>query len=80
MSMSEEYTFGSFSPVGDSGCAFCSNRLDLDDPDNYREVISWVHGPKLDGPVLREQTGRMAHKDCIDKLRQGQAPDQEKLL
>lgn len=61
-------------------CAFCDKRANPDDPDLYREVLSWVHGPKLDGPVLRERTGKVAHKDCVDKLRAGQAPDQEELF
>lgn len=61
-------------------CAFCGHRADPDDPDNFREVVSWVHGRKLDGPVLREQTGRVAHAECVEKVRAGQSPDQEKLL
>lgn len=61
-------------------CAFCPREIDPDGEDIYREVQSWVHGPKLDGPVLREQTGRIAHGDCIRKLIEGQAPDQEMLI
>ncbi len=61
-------------------CAFCFNKVDQDDEENYREVVSWVNGPKLDGPKLRRQTGSMAHKVCVDKLVQGQAPDQEGLF
>lgn len=57
-------------------CAFCSEFVDPESPDTYREVTSWVHGPKLDGPKLRDQTGRMAHKSCIDRLVSGQSPDQ----
>ena len=49
-----------------------------DDPDaTYHEVVSWVTGPKLQSPVLRAQTGRIAHKTCIDKVLNGQSPDQE---
>lgn len=61
-------------------CSFCFDPVDPDNPDTYREVVSWVHGPKLDGPVLRGQTGNMAHKECIDKIKAGQTPDQEPLL
>lgn len=61
-------------------CAVCGEPLVLDDPDNYREVKSWVHGPKLQSPVLRQQTGQQAHKDCIEKMVAGQSPDQEKLI
>ena len=62
-------------------CAMCGIMLtsqDLDDPDAiYREVSSWVTGPKLQSPVLRLRTGRIAHKTCIEKLLDGEAPDQE---
>ncbi len=62
------------------GCGNPITAKQLDDPDAlYREVTSWVHGPKLQGPVLREQTGRLAHKDCIEKLINGESPDQEKI-
>lgn len=62
-------------------CAFCPNKIEAgDESELFREVRSWVHGPKLDGPVLREQTGRVAHKACVEKLMDGQAPDQETLL
>lgn len=61
-------------------CPFCTNPVDPDDPDNYQEAVSWVTGPKLDHPVLRERTGRVAHQTCIDKLVDGQAPDQETLI
>ena len=61
-------------------CKFCFERVNIDDPETYHEVKSWVNGPKLDGPKLREQTGRYAHKSCIDLLVAGQAPDQERLF
>jgi len=67
-----------------SSCALgCGNPItpeELDDPEAvYREVTSWVHGPKLQGPVLRTQTGRLAHRACVQKLIDGEAVDQEKL-
>lgn len=61
-------------------CVFCHQPVDLDDSENYREVLSWVNGPKLDGPVLREQTGRVAHKKCVDNMVHGQAADQPELF
>ncbi len=61
-------------------CEFCKKPVDLDNTDNYREVVSWVTGKKLDGPVLRRQTGLIAHHECIKKQILGQAPDQEQLL
>jgi hypothetical protein len=57
-------------------CAFCPRPVNEDDEFEYREVSSWVNGPKLDGPKLREQTGRVAHYDCVMNLVHGQAPDQ----
>lgn len=61
-------------------CTFCPDPVDETGEDVYREARSWVTGPKLDHPVLREQTGRVAHGDCIRKLIQGQAPDQEPMI
>lgn len=63
-----------------ASCAFCPEPLDADDVTVYHEVKSWVTGPKLDGPVLREQTGVLAHKSCIENLMHGQAPDQPVLF
>jgi hypothetical protein len=61
-------------------CKFCLNGLDPDAEDTYHEVKSWVNGPKLDGPKLRERTGRLAHKSCIDLLVAGQDPIQPRLF
>lgn len=61
-------------------CAFCNRAVDPDDPTNYRQVTSWVHGPKMDGPVLREQTGRVAHELCVQKVKDGIAPETEPLF
>jgi len=68
---------------GPSGCAFCHGDITADELDNpdliYREVASWVTGPKLQSPVLREQTGRVAHVKCVHKVLEGVAPDQDDL-
>lgn len=62
-------------------CALCFQAItpaQYDDPDAiYREVSSWVTGPKLQSPVLRAPTGKIAHKKCIKKILDGEAPDQE---
>ena len=79
MSMQEEEAQG-MSHFVIAECHVCGQQVDVDDHENYREVRSWVNGPKLDGPVLREQTGQYAHKACIMKLINGQAPDQEELF
>jgi len=64
-------------------CCLCFEVLtpeEVDDPDaTYREVSSWVTGPKSQSPVLREQTGKIAHAKCINKVIDGQSPDQEPL-
>ena len=57
-------------------CDLCGKGVDPDNDETYHEVKSWVNGPKLDGPKLRERTGRLAHKHCIDAMVAGQAPDQ----
>lgn len=62
-----------------SRCAFCNRPVEADDVETYHEVIAWAHGPKMDSPVLRQQTGQLACKNCINKMKQGQAPDQEGL-
>lgn len=61
-------------------CAFCGEPVDKDDPGVYRKVESWVHGPKQDSPVLRQQTGWYAHPECIEKAINGQSPDQEPIF
>lgn len=61
-------------------CAFCPVVVDEENSENYREVSSWVNGPKLDGPKLRDQTGRVAHKHCVENITLGQAPDQPELF
>lgn len=63
-----------------ASCWFCNKYVDQSDPDKiYREVTSWVTGPKLQSPVLREQSGRVAHKECVENQVAGQAADQPTL-
>lgn len=61
-------------------CSLCEKTIDLDDETNYYEVRVWVHGPKQDGATARSRTGEVAHADCISLLKDGQAPDQERLF
>ena len=61
-------------------CALCPNQVSSSDEDAFQEVVSWVHGPKADGAVLRSHTGRVAHADCVRKKQEGQAPGQETLF
>lgn len=61
-------------------CEFCFKPVNDDDPDMMREVTSWVSGPKLDHPVMREQTGRIAHGECVRMVINGVAPGTEPLF
>lgn len=64
-------------------CGLCHIELtdaEIDDPNAiYRQVSSWVTGPKLQSPVLRSQTGAVAHRSCIEKVINGQSPDQQSI-
>lgn len=62
-------------------CAFqCGNPVNRWDQSTEHEVTVWVSGPKKDGAKLRRETGRVAHKGCVHKAMQGQAPDQTELF
>jgi hypothetical protein len=61
-------------------CFFCGDPVNQDAPDLFQEVSEWVSGPKKHGAVLREYTGNVAHGECVEKLKAGQAPDQEPLF
>jgi hypothetical protein len=54
--------------------------VNTDADENYRQVTVWVNGPKRDGAVLREETGAVAHKHCVDLMKAGQSPDQTELF
>lgn len=62
-------------------CPFCFKGFTVEeakDPDmTYREVTSWVTGHKSQSPVMRETSGRTAHKACIEKLVAGIGVDTE---
>lgn len=61
-------------------CSLCKELVNLDDPTIYHEIRVWVHGPKRDGATARSSTGEVAHESCIVLLKDGQAPDQERLF
>lgn len=60
-------------------CEFCPNPLNPYDLGVYKQVAGWVSGPKADGMVLREETGKYAHRTCIEKMKAGQLPEQPEL-
>lgn len=64
------------SPPGIDECPLCKQPIEVHDPRNWKEVTGWVGGPKKDSMRLRQDTGRVAHDDCVQKLQAGQAVDQ----
>lgn len=61
-------------------CGMCKQPVDENDPTIYHEIKVWVHGPKKDGATARQETGRIAHAECVSLVKQGQAPDQDRLF
>lgn len=62
-------------------CAFGDGYIsDAQFEEAYLEMTSWVHGPKKDGSTFRNYTGRMAHKECVERAAAGIAPDQKSLF
>lgn len=61
-------------------CPLCSMPVDRYSPDTWKEVKGWVGGPRKDSMRLREDTDRYAHGECVIKLTQGQAVDQDTLF
>jgi hypothetical protein len=62
-------------------CALeCGESLDTNDETVYKEVAGWVHGKKKDSLTLRSDTGRYAHADCVQKVKDGQDPSQPSMF
>lgn len=62
-------------------CAICDQDISLrPDVEVYKEVKGWVGGPKKDSMRLREDTGRVAHADCVAIMAIGQDPTQPDLF
>lgn len=61
-------------------CKLCSKDINPHDVSSWKEVTGFVGGPKKDSMVLRTDTGEYACTPCIEKAKQGQAPDQESLF
>lgn len=61
-------------------CPFCPNPVNPHDLGTYKLVEGWVKVKSGDSMVLRRDTGNYAHEACVNKLREGQAPDQESLF
>lgn len=61
-------------------CAFCPRPVDLHDLSTQHQITGWVSGPKKDGLTLRNYTGKVAHRACIQMQVDGVAPDQLELF
>lgn len=61
-------------------CEFCGGPVNPHDQGAWKQVVGWVHGPRKDSMVLREDTHKFAHDHCVQKARGGQAPDQPDLF
>lgn len=60
-------------------CALCDRDIDLNDHTNWKEVRGFVGGPKKDSMALREDTGNVAHDNCVKAAKAGQLPAQATL-
>lgn len=63
-----------------SVCSFCGLAVDKYSPDSWKQTKGWVGGPRKDSMRLREDTGYYAHSECVLKVAQGQAVDQDSLF
>jgi len=61
-------------------CKLCGKDINPHDISSWKEVTGFVGGPKKDSMVLRTDTGSYACTPCIEKAKQGQAPDQDSLF
>lgn len=61
-------------------CVICKKPINPHDISSWKEVTGFVGGPKKDSMVLRRDTGYHACTPCINKEKQGQAPDQVSLF
>jgi hypothetical protein len=60
-------------------CVLCGEPM-LSTRNAWKEVTGLVHPRTNDRMVSRRQTGRMAHPECVAKVRAGVAVRQEALL
>ena len=67
-------------PTKSDRCGLCGDMIDRHDTGVWKKVTGWVGGPKKDSMRLREDTGEVAHDDCVAKLQAGQAIDQPDLF
>ena len=61
-------------------CFFCEQPVERNDTQTWHQMIVWVGGPKRHGSRLAEETGNLAHADCIQKAVAGISPDMEPMF
>ena len=62
-------------------CALdCGRDVDEHADETWKEVRGFVGGPRKDSMRLREDTGRFAHAECVQRAQEGQAPGQETMF
>jgi hypothetical protein len=61
-------------------CFFCGNPVNPFDLGTWKQISSWVKGPKANGACLSENTDLYAHDPCVRKAKSGQPPEQGTLF
>lgn len=62
-------------------CVLCHNDVTPDQiEDAFIEQTVFVHGPKKNGATLAQDTGRHAHKECVEKAQAGIPADMPSLF
>lgn len=49
----------------ESDCLFCEKSVIHADESTYFEVTTWVRGSSRDSAILRDYSGRVAHRECV---------------
>lgn len=62
-------------------CALgCGRPVNPHDLGTWKEVTGFVGGPRKDSMRLRQDTGRVAHNSCVEKVNAGQDIFQEDIF
>ena len=61
-------------------CSLCSEPVNKNADDVWKQVTGFVGGPKKDSMRLRKDTGYFAHDKCVAKISEGQPIDQPGLF
>lgn len=66
--------------VGTGYCAFCSDPVDKENPDVYKETSVWVGGEKSNLSMMRVYTGNYACPNCVKAIKEKQPPGEATLF